>query len=246
MSDVVLEQPGGLSEAARVVDTFVAPSKTFADILRKATWWLPFAIMIVVGLFFACTIDKKVGFDAIAQKSIEQSPMLSDRLASASAGDRAQMISQQTKSTRFITYGYAGVILIWGLIVSLLYWMGMNFVMGAQTKFKDVLAVWMYGSLPGSIKAGLAACLLWANVGNEGFDVKNPIGTNPAYYLQDVSAWLKAAIGFFDIFALWSLVLMVIGLAVISGKTKGQAATVVFGWWGFGLLLSVAVAAVFG
>ena len=29
----------GLSEVERVVDTFVAPSKTFADIGRSSKWW---------------------------------------------------------------------------------------------------------------------------------------------------------------------------------------------------------------
>lgn len=246
MSELIVEQPGGLSEVARVVDVFVAPSKTFADIRRKATWWLPFVLMIVVGAFFSVSIDKKVGFDAVAQKQMEQSPMMADRMASLPANERAGVMARQTTSTKYTTYGFSVIILVWGLVVALLYWMSMNFVMGAQTKFKEVLAVWMYGALPGSIKAGFAACLLWANVGTEGFDIKNPIGTNPAFYLPDAGAALKAALGFLDLFAIWSLLLMVIGLSVISGKTKGQAAIVVFGWWAFGLAVSTALAAVFG
>ena len=38
----------GLSEIARVVDTFVAPTATFKDILRSASWWLPFLLMAVI------------------------------------------------------------------------------------------------------------------------------------------------------------------------------------------------------
>ncbi len=246
MTEIVVEQPGGLSEVSRVVNTFVAPAKTFTDIRRKATWWLPFCIMIVVGLFFATSIDRKVGFDAVAQKSIEQSPMLSDRVASMPAADRTRMLNRQATTTKYTTYGYSAIILLWGLMVALLYWMTMNFVMGASIKFKQALAVWMYGALPGSLKAGLAACLLWANVGTEGFDIKNPVGTNPAYYLPDANAALKAALGFFDVFGLWTLALMVIGLAAISGKTKGQAAVVAVGWWVFGLLLATALGAMFG
>ena len=30
-----------LSQTERVVDTFLAPTKTFADVLRSASWWLP-------------------------------------------------------------------------------------------------------------------------------------------------------------------------------------------------------------
>ena len=41
-----MEEVTGLSQVERVVDTFVAPSKTFADILRSTSWWLPFLIQI--------------------------------------------------------------------------------------------------------------------------------------------------------------------------------------------------------
>ncbi|MGB7554313.1 MAG: hypothetical protein WBM04_08060 [Candidatus Korobacteraceae bacterium] len=39
-----VEQPP-LSQAERVVDTFVAPSKTFTDIRRNATWWVPWVLI---------------------------------------------------------------------------------------------------------------------------------------------------------------------------------------------------------
>ena len=40
----------GLSQMERVVDTFVAPKKTFTDILRSTSWWLPFLLMVLVTL----------------------------------------------------------------------------------------------------------------------------------------------------------------------------------------------------
>ncbi len=52
MSDgvVVGGQGAGLSQVERVVDTFIAPSKTFTDILRSTSWWLPFLLLVVVSL----------------------------------------------------------------------------------------------------------------------------------------------------------------------------------------------------
>lgn len=40
-----------LSEPARVLNTFFAPSKTFTDLRRSASWWLPFLITAVVSIF---------------------------------------------------------------------------------------------------------------------------------------------------------------------------------------------------
>ena len=39
----------GLSQVERVVDTFVAPTKTFKDILRDSSWWLPYLLGALVG-----------------------------------------------------------------------------------------------------------------------------------------------------------------------------------------------------
>ena len=37
----------GLSQLERVVNTFVAPTATFKDILRSTSWWLPFVLTVV-------------------------------------------------------------------------------------------------------------------------------------------------------------------------------------------------------
>ena len=47
MAEVVIQPEAStkpLSQAERVVDTFIAPSKTFTDILRSSSWWLPWLI----------------------------------------------------------------------------------------------------------------------------------------------------------------------------------------------------------
>ncbi len=50
MSDTVInaEASTSLSQVERVIDTFVAPSKTFHDILRDASWWLPWLLGVLV------------------------------------------------------------------------------------------------------------------------------------------------------------------------------------------------------
>jgi hypothetical protein len=58
--------------------------------------------------------------------------------------------------------------------------------------------------------------------------------------------WLRTALSFFDIFGLWTLALMILGTSIIAHKTKAQAAIVVVGWWLFGMLLSVSMAALRG
>ena len=41
-----------VSQGQRIINTFVAPSKTFADLKRSASWWLPFLLMSLASLLF--------------------------------------------------------------------------------------------------------------------------------------------------------------------------------------------------
>src|ERR1700727_562518 len=61
----------GLSEPQRLVNTFIAPSKTFADIRRNASWWVPLLLISIFSIAFFVTIDKKVGFDQVARTMLE-------------------------------------------------------------------------------------------------------------------------------------------------------------------------------
>jgi hypothetical protein len=95
------------------------------------------------------------------------------------------------------------------------------------------------------LKSILSIIFVFAGIGTESFNMRDPIGTNLGFYMTDSAAWIKTALAFFDIFGLWALVLAVIGLACISGKSKGQAAIVVFGWWFILLVVVTGLTAAF-
>ena len=243
MTDAVVPPVTGLSEGERLIDTFVSPGKTFTDIRRSASWWLPFVIMVLCGFLFTYAVDKKVGFDAIAQHQIEKNKFAADRINGLPPEQRAAQYQAAAKRTRMFTYMAPVFILVFALIVSLLWWLTTNFALGANTRFSQIFAIWMYSALPKVVMSLLAAVLLFAGVGVDTFDIQNPVGTNLGYYLSDASPALKAAGSFLDVFGLWSMALAVIGISIVANKTKGQAAVVVFGWWAIGLIISVAGAA---
>ncbi len=45
-----------LSEGARIINTFIAPSKTFTDLRRNASWWGPWLLISIFGLIFIYSI----------------------------------------------------------------------------------------------------------------------------------------------------------------------------------------------
>jgi hypothetical protein len=230
----------------RVVDTFVAPSKTFTDLLRSTSWWLPFLLYLVVSAVFAYSVDKKVGYDAVAEQAVQQSQMAQDRMANLSPDVKATIIHQQAVGTRYFSYAGGIIYLIIALVGALLNWATINFGFGAKTTFGQNFALQMFASLPVLLRSLLSAILVFAGVGTDNFNMQNPVGTNAGYYLADSAHWLRAAGTFFDLFGFWSMALSIIGLACISGKTKGQAAIVVVGWWVVFLLIVTGFTAAMG
>jgi hypothetical protein len=218
-----------LSETQRVIDTFVAPSKTFTDLRRNATFWGPLVIMIIMGLGFGFTVQQKVGWKMTFENTIRQNPKQEEKIESAPNVDQIKSISAKITAVR--TYGFFIFFLIITALIALLNWATVNFGFGGKARYAEIYAVSMYASLVMNLKFILAIITLFAGLAPESFLLDNPVGTNLAYFLTDSPLWLKTILARFDIFEIWSLVLTIIGVSVVARVSKGKAATVVVGWW---------------
>jgi hypothetical protein len=247
MSDVVAAEGQsagpGLSQVERVVDTFVAPSKTFKDILRSTSWWLPFLLLVVVTLGSTMVVEKQVGWGRVAENQIHQNPKQEEAMASLTPEQRATRMQATANIYKYSSYGSFVFILIFVAIFALIYWASFNFGLGAKTTFAQMFALCMYASLPRLLTGLLTIVTLLFGNSADTYDMRNPVGTNLAYFMPDSGPALKAALSFFDVLGLWQLVLLVIGTAIIAKVSTGKAAVVVVGWWLLGMLISVGIAA---
>ena len=69
-----------LSHLERVTNIFMAPSKTFIDIRRNASWWVPWLLLSIVQLVFIIGFDQKVGWDTYMEQQIAKNPSAQARL----------------------------------------------------------------------------------------------------------------------------------------------------------------------
>jgi hypothetical protein len=237
----------GLSQVERVVDTFVAPSKTFKDILRDASWWLPFLLAVALGIVFAYAILNKVGLPTLVDGVIHHNKTLEDTIANGTPADVAKIRGRVETQFKF---SYLGPVigLISGLICAGILLATANFAFGGKAKYKQMLAVWFYATLPLVVFYLLVVVSIYAGLGGDQFDIQNAIGTNIGYYLSgsELPHWLVALLSAIDVFAIWSAILLTIGVSIVAGIKRSSAAIVVFGWWILFVLLKVAGAAISG
>jgi len=239
-------QPASLSEPARIIDTFFAPSKTFTDLTRNASWWAPFLITAVVSLLFVYVVDQKVGFRKVAENQIQSQPKQADRIERLPADQREKTMQQQVTFTRIFSYAFFVFILIWYAIVAAVLLATMKFGASAEVKYKTLFALVMYAGLPGLLKSLLAIVSLLAGVSSDGFTFQNPVATNPGYFVDRAAhPVLASLLTSFDIFTIWVLTLTAIGITCISKVKRGTAFAIVFGWFAVVVLIGVAFTAAF-
>ena len=243
MTDALQEPVAGLSQVERVVDTFVAPSKTFKDILRSTSWWLPFILLVLSSVATAFVVDRQVGFDRVYENSLHASPKAEERIAGLTPEQKVSAMKTGANITRYSTYGAFVFLLIFFALYALVLWASFNFGLGAKTTYGQVFAVTLYAALPYLVITLLTIITLFFGGNAEAYDYKDPVGTNPGYYMADAAPWLKGLLSTLDLVKLWSVVLTALGMAIIAKKTIMQSAIIVGILWLMGVAITVAGAA---
>ena len=240
------QEPAPLSEGQRLIDVFFAPSKTFTDLRRNASWWAPFLITAIVSLLFVYTVDQKVGFRKVAENQIQSQPKQADRFERMPADQRENAMQTQVKFTKIFSYCFFLFILVWYALVAAILLATLKFGLSTEVKFKTLFALTMYSGLAGLLKSLLAILSLLAGVSSDGFTFQNPVATNPGYFVERAAHPVLASfLTSFDIFTFWTLALAASGITCISKVKRGTAFAVVFGWFGVIVLFGVAITAVF-
>jgi hypothetical protein len=235
----------GLSDIARVVDTFVAPSRTFTDIRRSSRWWLPFVIGMFVTYFFMFAVQKQVGWSQIVDNQVKASPKMQESFANLDPTQLAERKQQIAAFTKYSFYGAPLFNLIFAAIGAAVLFATINFGFGGEATFSRMFAVWMYATLPLSVQALLSTGVLFAGVTPEQFQLQNSVGTNLGYYLPaDTAKGLLTLATAFDVMTIWVLILLVIGCAIIGNIKRSSAAIAVVGWWVLIVLARTALAIV--
>lgn len=242
-STSLAEKP--LTEMERVLDTFIAPSKTFTDIKRNASWWVPWLLMSVFGLAMVFTVDKKLGMDTAYENQLRLSPKQMDKIDQMPPDQKANALKLGTTITRYFAYGSPLLTIVFIGIIAGVLMATFNFGLGAQVKFKQSMAISMYAFLPTIIKSLIAIAVV-AMGAAEGFMFQNPVASNLSGLVDPNSShFLYSICTSIDAFSIWTLILTGIGYSCITRVKQATCMGVVFGWWAVVALVSAGFGALF-
>jgi len=152
---------------------------------------------------------------------------------------------RQAVGTKIFSYGIPVVALILYAIMTGVLFASIKFGANAEVKFKTLFALVVYSRLPELIMSLLAMVSLVAGVSSDAFNLRNPAATNPGYFLDpSASPVLRTLLTSLDVFSIWAMILLAIGITCITKVRRGTSFAIVFGWWFLFVVVSVVLAAV--
>jgi hypothetical protein len=235
----------GMSEISRISGILFEPGKTFEDIARRPTYILPMALLIGMVMLMLTLFAQHVGWERSIRHQFETNP----RLTQMDPAARQRAMEMQI---RFSGVGsYVGVLL--GVPIVDLIWAALLLgivkgMMGATVRFKQVFAVIAWTGILGVISTALVIVVMFLKNPDD-FNLQNPLVFNPGALMDPLtsSKFVYSLATSLDLFTIWMLVLIGIGLKAAGGKSlsTGGAMTAVFLPWVVWTLGKAALAGVF-
>lgn len=243
------QQPA-LSQGARIINTFLAPKKTFADVRRNSSWWLPWLLGALSALAFGIVVAQKVDMVQFARHQVEQSKLAQRQFEQLSPEQQEQGLRARASFTKIAFYVSPVFGLIFGLIFAAVLMGVFNFGFAAEATFGQALAIVFYSFLPRAVYYILLTISMAASSDPNSIDIAvNPMPTNLGFFMDPQgNKFLYSFVSNLDLFALWTVVLMGIGFATVSKNRKlttGTGITVMLVVYGIVILIGAGFKAAF-
>jgi hypothetical protein len=216
----------GLSQGQRLINIFIAPKKTFEDLKRSPSWWVPWFVTGIFLVIFGVIAVQKIDMARFIQQQIDKSPSAQRRMEQLTPEQREKGIAMQATGTKVVFYIYPAFTLLGGLIIAAVLMVIFNFLLGAEVPFQRAMAVVFYSFVPLVISTVLLIVSLLVSSDPNTIDLTNPMPTNPGFFMDPQgNKFIYAIASSLDIFSLWVVALLGLGFAASSSNRKPSVST---------------------
>lgn len=235
---------GSINHLGRLIGVLFSPGKTFSEIAARPSWIAPVAVFMLLSIVGSIIFVQRVDWRQVISQQIEKSP----RASQLSAEQKEQQVETGAKFAPI--FGYVGglvappVIL---LLSCLVMWGTYSLLGGVNTGFGTAFAITAHSYMTALVSTPIFLLVLFLKPSGT-IDIDNPVATNIATFLPDESAkWLVTLCKQFDIFTIWTLILLGIGFAAVNPKklTTGKAIGIGFSVWLIYVVIRTGIAWVF-
>jgi len=231
------------SSVSRVIGVLTSPERTYRSIRERPTWLVALAAIVLIGAGVYFVMSQRMDMGEIVRESIEQSgrEVTEDQLEGMidfydRFGSVFSIVMIIVGSPIFYLLGTLGL------------WVVVRLV-GADLSFKQGFSTFVHAQMPQVVASllSLPAILSRPEFHFEDVQTGSVLPSNLGYLApEEASPALLALLSSIDVFTIWTLVLLVIGIATV-GRLKRRTAAVGVGiCWALYVLGKAGWAAIFG
>jgi hypothetical protein len=225
---------------SRFFGALFSPDETFASIARRPDFVAPMIVLLLLALGGGAVMANRVDFTGPAREKMEEKKVPADRIDS-----QVRMIAAVSKVAAYCAPIFT--ILLW-LLSSAILLLAFR-MMGGEGTYGQAYSTTLYAYIPRALQSVIVVLVIFLRGGTVGAaELPTIVKSNLAFLVsQKATPMLFAVASAVDVFALWSLVLSIIGFAYVSRFSRAKSAAIVITVWLLGvLLIRVAPAALSG
>ena len=232
------EPTAKLSAAQRLIKVFTSPGEVFEDIKAKPTWVLALAAYLVVVTLSSLVIWNNIDFEASTREAIEAFGFeVPDEVL-----DKEIEKAERQWFVKPILTGvvFTPIILV---IAAALFFLMMKMV-GSDIGFLATYSTVLHAYWPGkAVYSVILAILAWVQGPVTEMGLVTLLKSNAAaFFPEGSSMWLITFASFFDVFRIWGVVLLVIGLGIAGSVNRGKATFAALVPWFLAIAISTGLA----
>ena len=213
------------SSFGRLLGALVSPGKTFRSIAERPTWAVALVTLLLASAAVGFVAGQRTDYRDVITASVKDS----GREVPVEQLDR-QVEMMQKAGPYLSALGAPLAIAFFSLVIALLYWIIFK-LLGGDFSYKSALSVTLHAGMPSlvSLLLSLPVILSRSTLGYNDLKAGTFLQSNLSFLAPpDAKAWVTALYASADFFALWSLVLSIIGYRALSRlSTQAVATTVV-------------------
>ena len=213
----------------KIIGIFSSPAETFTAIVKKPTWIIPLVILAIiqVGSFWILKDIKYEDSKKWTQKWVQNSDKFSDEQAEQilkSVEDRANPSVLRLALAN--VWEVVRVPLLFLILTGVFLFSG-NVVLGGKSSFKVIFGVAAWASMIQALSKILDVILIYLKGTSFGVTTSLAI-LLPAPPLGKMPGLLYQVLSVFDLFTIWKLIVLAIGLSCAYQFSRNKSLTMVF------------------
>ncbi|MBN1350175.1 YIP1 family protein [candidate division KSB1 bacterium] len=249
--DVNESQQKEMTALEKCINIFISPKETAESINRKSDIILPLVLIAIMAIIFnLVSVHLQVTQPAVQlrMEKCQKQIMKKFGLNEKQIDEALEKQQQNPMKNPILQYGGSVISAIFGnaffiLLMVVILWVLGNWILAYKAPFEKMFAISAYAMLIRYVGSMMALPLIMNQKSiKAGFHLGNMLDENTSTAF--VPTFLQAISLYINLFEIWTLIVLAIGMAVIYKTTTSKAIVIPFMVWGvFVLIFAAGVAA---